>query len=199
MKKIITSLSVAAISAMASAPTFAGEYLFDGPYLGIEAGYNKMNTHILASLTPPQLATFDSSLSGLTFAGFAGWRVQTDSGLVFGVEASFGDSTSDIVVDTNNKVIFGRQLGIDATIGTTLGEAEEILVFAAIGYKNVKITAQFPAVNYVESANGDGIKFGAGLEYAISKTFSLRGTVNYVNYEADISDTQALLGVLFKF
>ncbi|BBE36152.1 hypothetical protein SmB9_38100 [Sphingosinicella microcystinivorans] len=44
---------------------------------------------------------------------------------------------------------------------------------------------------------GDGVRFGGGVETAISDTASLRAEFNHVNFEDDVINNQGVIGVLF--
>lgn len=229
MKKTIISLSIAAIAAMGSAPTFAGEKLFDGPYVGIEAGFNKVgqgngnnfdkSSYITAA--DKKILGYDAGTSGLSYAGFIGWRTQSNSGIVLGVEASLGNSTSDVTetgpyfgdnYSSNGgiKTSYGRQVGIDVTIGKTL--SDNVLIFATIGQTFTKVKTQSYSVvdkkavwtkekddNYYSNESYDGTKLGLGAEFALSESVSVRGILSYINYENDQSDVQFLVGALFNF
>lgn len=193
IKNIVTSFAVAAVATVSSMTAQADDSFFSGPYVGAEVGFTDLG---FADDAFDFDSSVDTGANGLFYSAIVGYRMQLDNGLVVGLEGSVGGSSSDIT-DGDDKYSTGRQLGIDATIGTTLGNADNILLFAAVGYRNARATITDGTDSY--SANGDGVKFGVGVEYAFSETISLRTTANYINYEADVREIQVLVGVLFNF
>ncbi len=182
----VTPVILAGIAALAMTSTAqAADKNFDGAYAGMEVGYNSFE--------------FTDGLKedAVYYGGFAGYRLQMDNDLVVGLEGRFGDSsaTADLAADVEVKA--GRQLGVDASIGYAFGQQKDMLAFAFVGYTNAKVTGTLADVS--ESVNGDGVRFGAGGEYALNKNISLRLTGAYADYEGDVNDIQINAGLLYRF
>ena len=88
MKKIIKTAAVATMVAVSGAAQ-ADDKLFDGGYIGVEAGFNNFGGV--------------NGNSGLYYGGVLGLRKQTDSGLVFGIEGRFGGSSVDRGLNVNGR------------------------------------------------------------------------------------------------
>lgn len=106
------------------------------------------------------------------YDGFIGYRVQMDNNWVIGLEGGSG---------------------IDATLGYAMGPNKDFLAFGFAGYSNIKLSDTQTTTTF------DGIRFGGGVEYAVSKNISLRLTGTHTDYEGNINGTRAMAGVLFRF
>ncbi|WP_417316685.1 porin family protein [Emcibacter sp.] len=187
MKKTILAVASAALL-LGSASAHAQEnQRFTGTYAGVEVGYNDLSWDVEG---------IDIGANGLAYGLFAGYRQQMASSLVLGLEARVGESTASLG-EEGASIDAGRQLGLDATIGTTLGAEGNILGFAFVGYENARLTAHLG--NEEESSDLDGIRFGVGAEYAFSENLGMRATVAYTDYEADMTNLQILTGLVYNF
>lgn len=207
MRKITTLIAVAA--AAAATPAFAqdDESAFSGPYVGAYAGYD--------SVAIKDIAAGDSeSKGGVAFGGIVGYNVDLDS-TVFGIEAEIGDASTneaakDILVagdelklSANLDLFFGARIGLKASPKT--------LVYLKAGYAVTKATLSYDdgVDSFAESANLDGIRVGAGVEFAVSNSISVRGEYRYSDYgEYKYQGTptglgakrhQVILGVVGRF
>ncbi|WP_417316686.1 porin family protein [Emcibacter sp.] len=185
--KILTLSGALLLSA--SVPALADDGHFDGFYAGGEAGYNEVKYK-------NEDLDFDIDADGLNYGGFAGFRQQTSSGLVVGLEGHYKDSEASIG-DDDASLDFDRQVGVDALIGTTVGTAEQVLLFAFAGYENARLTASF--LDEEESTDLDGVRVGGGAEFALSDNMSLRTTVAYTDYEEDVSNIEGTAGFVLDF
>ncbi|MFC7048173.1 porin family protein [Emcibacter nanhaiensis] len=187
MKKTLISFAAAAVLA-GTVSAQAEDSVFAGPYAGLEIGYNDFNY---------DAGPVDASSDGFTYGGFAGYRYQLDSSILLGAEARIGESTASVDGGSSVTIDFGRQLGIDATVGTTFGEQDDILAFAFVGYENLRATAHYAGEK--ASSDLDGIRFGVGGEYAFADNLSLRATFAYTDYENDVRNIQLLTGLVYNF
>lgn len=107
-------------------------------------------------------------------------------GAVAGVEAELTDSSVEkFTLDAK------RDIYVGARVGAPMGAA---LLYAKAGYTNLRLGA--PGVG---SANADGFRLGAGVEYALSGNLFLKGEYRYSNYENDISRHQVVGGLGIRF
>ncbi len=148
---------------------------FSGLYLGAGAGYGD----------------YSSGGEGGFADFFAGFRQQTDSGLVYGVEGSIAVLDSD-AVDTGTFDLFDSSASIMAKIGYT--PDNRLMWYGGVGYTSIDVANE---INTLGSA--DGVMFEGGLEYMATSWFGLRlrGQYHAASNEADITSIGA--GLIFSF
>lgn len=131
---------------------------FDGGFVGAEIGYLDAG----------------DGFNGLYYGANGGYRVQTDSNLVYGLEGTFG--TTEVDVFGINDVI-DHQWSANATVGWAFGAEKRDLFSLGVGYANVKVSA------LGQSATGDGVAGLVSYERAIGNNLSFR--VKATTYEFD--------------
>ncbi len=155
---------------------------FDGAYIGAEAGFNNFGG--------------TNGNSGLYYGGVLGYRVQSDSGLVLGVEGRFGGTSVDrgfSVNGTNFEGEVGRHIGGDVHLGYAVSDSS--LLYALVGYDNIRIGVDNAQDTNIGNVKINSIRFGGGYEYAFSDKLSVRFTGMY----SEDKEFQGLGGILFKF
>jgi outer membrane immunogenic protein len=177
MKRIV---AVALAAASFSAPAFAQD---SSPFTGfrVEAlgGYD--------SLTLPGAPNPD----GLLYGVGVGYDFQT-AGRVLGLEADITDSDAKLKDGTGATVaVTDRDIYVGGRIGTTIGNSA--LLYAKAGYTNARVET------VVGNANADGIRAGAGLEYALGQNLFVKAEYRYSNYEAGVERNQVVGGFGFRF
>lgn len=155
MKKLLMS-GVAAL-ALTTTVTAQEEKHFDGGYVGVEAGY---------------LDSGDG-FNGLYYGTTLGFRKQTDSDVVFGIEGNLGKSNIDVGSFDN---VVDSQWSLHGTAGWAFGAEKRDLFSVGVGYVKVNVSAGG------SSASGDGVSSFVGYERALSKNISLRFRVT--SYDA---------------
>ncbi|MBL4790786.1 MAG: porin family protein [Kordiimonadaceae bacterium] len=175
------------------------EKKFDGFYVGAESG--------LDYSTFGRTRERDTSFY---YGGIIGIRKQLESGLTFGLEATFGDSGFSST-NVSPPVIAGAPIAtfeqsveyewsIGATIGTVFGAENNNLLYGKIAH--VVTRGRTRIVEFQDngfSENIPGIRIGAGFEHAFSDAISLRIEVDYTNSNSDIDGWAVKPGLLFKF
>lgn len=181
MRKITT---LAVLMAAASAtPAFAqdDEAVFNGPYAGVYAGYDKVTIKEEA----PNGAS--ASKDGVAFGGIFGYNVDMGS-TVIGIEAEIGDASTkeseqDFLV-TGDEVSLSANL--DLFIGARLGfkPSSNTMVYVKGGYAHTKFKAEYfdGTTTYAETADLGGYRLGAGVEFAVSKAILVRGEYRYSDF-----------------
>ena len=155
MKKyLLASVALAAFSTTAFAQD---EKHFDGGYLGGEIGYQDSG----------------DGLNGVYYGATAGFRKQTDGGLVYGLEGNFGKADVDVGGVSN---IIDNQWSALGTVGWVFGNENRDMFSLGAGYVNVKVSA------LGQSATGDGVASFAGYERAIGDNLSFR--LRVTSYDA---------------
>ncbi len=173
-----------------------GDKFFDGWYGGIEAGYDR------TELNPFQLD--ESFYYGLNL----GYRYQTNSGIVYGLEGSFGRTEFDdgfslpesFESDLENEF----QWSTSAILGFTSGKN---LFFSKVGLVGSQFesesggtifdgTVREPSEN---SFHEEGLLLGAGYERAISDRLSFTLGFDYITYGNGFDQYQPKAGIKLKF
>jgi outer membrane immunogenic protein len=130
-------------------------------------------------------------------------------GAVFGVEAEANDSTADecftgVTVATDELCLdAGRDFYVGGRVGAVVGP--RALLYAKAGYTNARARLAYEdgtaatAPDFSISQNLDGLRVGAGVEFAVSPNAYLRSEYRYSNYEAGFERHQVVGGFGFRF
>lgn len=145
--------------------------------------------------------------TGLTYGIAGGYDFQTNSGLLFGIEAEATDSTAK---DCDNSVLVNgdracfkakRDLYAGGRAGFVSGNT---LIYGKAGYTNARLGATYDdgtaatAADFSDAANLDGVRVGGGLETNIGR-FLAKAEYRYSNYENGVSRHQGLVGLGVRF
>lgn len=126
--------------------------------------------------------------------GIAGGYDFRKGNAVFGIEAEAADATTDDCL--MGCVEAGRDLYVGGRVGVVVGQS--VLLYAKAGYTNARRTLS--GFGSSSSANLDGIRGGAGLEWAIPNSpVALRIEYRYSNYENSYSRNQGVMGIGLRF
>lgn len=178
---IITAMS-AVLSATAGTAVFAQENKpFSGLYGGVEVGVDWTK----------RAGDADRDRS-LYYGGVLGLREQTDSGTVFGIEGTFGDSRYENAALTLKSEY---EWSTSLILGQTFGDGNNLL-YGKAGYAQATFN---PIGTPNDTFNDGGWRFGGGFERALSERISFRLGGDYTTYGNDIAQWQAKGGLLFKF
>ena len=147
--------------------------------------------------------------SGVTYGAQVGYDFQSRSGAVFGVEAEATDSTVDECITGFD--IAGDELcadaGRDLYVGGRVGAAvsPNVLVYGKAGYTNARVSLDYEdgtagtTADFEEGRNLDGIRAGAGVEFAIGPNSYAKTEYRYSNYEDGFDRHQVVAGFGFRF
>lgn len=179
---------------------------FHGPYVGAELGYSETKVKFL-----DDQGGFGLDDDGLRFGGIVGYR-QNTNGFVWGVEGRIGDSDNKISVTDGGETV-SLSSGFEWSINGILGYAvsDSVLLFGTAGYANAR--AKGNVTGEQDSKTLDGIRYGLGVEFAVTGSISLRGVASRSDYgkllnaqdEADIGGNLKLkqnqfdAGLIFSF
>lgn len=125
---------------------------FDGGFVGFDAGY----------------LSAGNGVDGAVANFFAGYRVQTDSNMVYGIEGTYGGADIDFI---------DNQWTINGSIGWVLGPEDRDLFSIGGGYVQVK------ASGFGATVVGDGYTAFAAYEKALGDKWSFR--LKATTYEFD--------------
>lgn len=181
--KLIATATIAAAlgTAFTGATQAQNSETFTGLYGGIEGG-----------LDWTKLANDRKRDRSLYYGGVLGYRAQMDSGLVMGLEGTFGKSGYD-----NNA------LGLKANyewsssllLGSTFGDGNNLL-YGKAGFARTNFD---PQGTPNDSFNDDGWRFGLGFERAVTSNVSFRLGGDYTTYGNGVDQWQSKAGLLFRF
>jgi outer membrane immunogenic protein len=180
--RILFSAAVAA-AAFAATPAFAQDArpTFSGGHIEAVAGYDNVRGG-------------GDGRSGLLYGIGAGYDLRTHN-VVLGIEGEAADSTTGDCVGTVC-VEAGRDLYIGGRVGAVVGR--NVLLYGKLGYTNARVVVTSGSLR--DGTNLDGIRAGAGLEWAIPHTpVSLRAEYRYSNYQDGIERHQGVAGLAFRF
>jgi len=175
-------LHVAALVAAASAtPAFAETAPFSGGHVEAITGYDSVHGG-------------GDSTGGILYGVGAGYDFRSGNA-VFGIEgealeSTAGDCDSGLCVDAS------RDLYIGGRVGAVVSPS--VLLYAKAGYTNARVVVESGGVS--AGTNFDGVRAGAGLEWAIpSSPVTLRTEYRYSNYQDGLSRHQGVLALAFRF
>lgn len=201
MKSPLISIAAIAMLGAAAAPAHADT--FDGPYVGVTAGWERSK---IADRIDAQPITREASRDALVLGGYAGYNLKATDRIVIGAEAGF----SAAVDDQNRAASAGKSLTIDPRYSFDLSAragylvTDKALVFVRGGYANTRVRTTLDGLTgpVTASDNLDGWQVGGGLEYAISDRISARAEYRYSDLGSNggqYDRHQTLVGVSYNF
>jgi outer membrane immunogenic protein len=177
------SILAAALLATAATPAFAqdtGRPAFSGGHIEAIGGVDSASW-------------FGESDTGVMY-GIAGGYDFRSGNAVFGIEAEATEATTDECL--MGCIDAGRDLYIGGRAGVVAGRS--VLIYGKVGYTNAR--AVFSAGIVAPAINFDGIRAGAGIEWAIpGSALALRAEYRYSNYEDGASRNQGVVGLGLRF
>ena len=160
MRKLSIALLSAALLAGATTAQ-ADDKKFDGVQAGVDFGY----------------IDFENAGGDLALDLFLGYRVQTESNFVFGVEGTFGGIDNDLIDNI---------WSINGTLGYVVGEEQNGLIFVNSG---------FAKVNFDGFGSTELFKADLGYEHAVGENMRLR--IKVTTFEFD--DFRGTVGISYNF
>lgn len=138
--------------------------------------------------------------------GIAGGYDMQMGGALVGIEGEAADSNNKSCVgagtalDSRLCAKAARDLYVGGRVGTVIGG--RTLLYAKAGYTNarVKLTDDNGSDRItLDRTNLDGVRVGAGAEYAVGPNSFIKAEYRYSNYEAGFERHQAVAGFGFRF
>ena len=162
----------AAVAAAAafSAPAFAQDA---APFTGPRAGVT---------------VGYDSlGNEGVSYGVSAGYDVALTPSITFGPEVTLGDSTVD-----SAGVEVSRDLAASVRLGYVVNP--QFLAFAKVGYADTRFEVLGTNVNF------EGVRFGGGLEFALTSNAYISAEYQRTEYEDNFGGRDAgVVGIGFRF
>ncbi|MBB6191380.1 outer membrane immunogenic protein [Sphingobium wenxiniae] len=166
-----TAFIAAIAAATVSVPAFAQDAApFTGPRAGVVLGYDNIQ-----------------GSDGFTYGGSTGYDIAVTPRVTVGPEVSFSDSTTK-----DSGVHASRDLAASLRLGYVV--TPQVLAFGKVGYANTR----FEYAGAHQSL--EGVRFGGGLEYAVTPRTYISAEYQRTEYEDDFGGRNAgLVGVGFRF
>lgn len=201
MKSPLISIAALAMLGAVAAPAHADT--FDGPYVGVSAGWERSE---IADRIDAQPITGEASRDALVLGGYAGYNLKASERIVIGAEAGF----SATVDDKTRAASAGKSLTIDPRYSFDLSAragylvTDKALVYVRGGYANTRVRTALDGLTgpVRASDNLDGWQVGGGLEYAISERITARAEYRYSDLGSNggqYDRHQTLVGVSYNF
>ncbi len=166
-----TAIFAALIAASVSVPALAQESApFTGSRAGVTLGYDKYQGE-----------------EGVSYGVNAGYDLAVARNITAGVEVSLGDATTDGAgFDASRDLAASLRLGYAFT--------PSVLAFGKVGYANSRIETAGTGASF------EGVRFGGGVEYALTPHTYISAEYARTEYEANLGGRDAgLIGVGFRF
>ncbi len=189
--KLILAGSVSLAMALCAVP--ASAQVFDGPYVGLQAGWN----HDKVGNTPSDIGNLDMQNSRDSFTGgvFAGYNYKVAPRVVLGVEAGFNLGADDAIRNATAVIDPNYSFDVGARAGYLVNE--KTMVYVRGGYENTR--ARIASVDGNGHDTFDGWSIGGGAERALTSNISARLEYRYSDLNGSFDRHQALVGVAYNF
>ena len=175
----------------------AQSHAFEGPHAGTELIYQRGS----ATVDIPGSGNTKDTDSGRSYRGFVGFDFPVSENFVVGGELGLSNGGADIrhSVDSGASLEVDQGMAYDISARAGYVFADSMLVYGRAGYINTSFDTVTVSAADVRSSNDEregALLLGAGAEWAVSDSFSIRGEYRRANF--DSADTQQILvgGVL---
>lgn len=204
MKTLIATASLAIAATIAAASPAAAQEAFQGPYAGIEAGWNK--NKIGRAETDIGRADVRTSQDSATAGIFAGYNQKVSDRIVLSAEAGFSMGFDDAVTRTAGSTLASIDPEYNFDLGVRAGYLvdDKTLIYARGGYQNLRASVRIndATASRYDKDTFDGWSVGGGVERMLTERVSARLEYRYSDLGG--SDTkferhQVLAGVAYHF
>ncbi|MGC4251194.1 MAG: porin family protein [Sphingobium sp.] len=166
-----TAILAAIAAASVAVPAFAQDAApFTGPRAGVILGYDNIQ-----------------GSDGFTYGASTGYDIAVTPRITVGPEVSFSDSTTK-----DAGVHASRDLAASLRLGYVVNP--KLLAFGKVGYANTRF--EFAGAHQ----SLEGVRFGGGLEYAVTPRTYISAEYQRSEYEDNFGGRDAgLVGIGFRF
>ncbi len=203
--KTLTATALLAIAAtIAAASPAAAQEAFQGPYAGIEAGWNK--NKIGGAETDIGRADVRTSQDSATAGIFAGYNQKVSDRVVLSAEAGFSMGFDDALTHAAGSTLASIDPKYNFDLGVRAGYLvdDKTLIYARGGYQNLRASVRIndATASRYDKDTFDGWSVGGGVERMLTERVSARLEYRYSDLGG--SDTkferhQVLAGVAYHF
>lgn len=166
----------AASAALVAAPAVAQE-AFNGPYVGVQAGWQRDNSRMSVDTGALEI-TARAKKSGFEYGAQLGYDAKMGEQFVLGAEAFLSGSTGKNRLPGDDYLKAGRSFGLLARAGVLA--TPQTLVYATGGWENARFSYHNPGGK--ASTNKDGWTLGVGVEQMIDTNVGLRVEYRYSRF-----------------
>jgi outer membrane immunogenic protein len=167
-----TVIFAALAAAAVSAPAFAQDAAsFTGPRAGVTLGYDKM-----------------AGEDGFAYGVSTGYDLAVTPNVTFGPEVALSDTTTTLVPGAE----ISRDLSASVRLGYIL--TPRVLAFGKVGYA----TTRFEVAG-LGSTNLEGVRYGGGVEFAVTGNTYISAEYQRSEYEQNASRDAGVVGIGFRF
>jgi outer membrane immunogenic protein len=196
--KTLFAGSVAIVAALACAP--ASAEVFDGPYLGGQAGWN----HDKIGRADTDIGTVEIRDSRDSFVGgvFAGYNHKVAPKVVLGVEGGFAVGADDAVRRGPSSIDPSYTFDLSARAGYLV--TDQTLLYVRGGYENSRAKIRTSGIDGTirDRDNFDGWSVGGGVERSLTDKVSARLEYRYADLGGSgetFDRHKVLVGVAYNF
>jgi outer membrane immunogenic protein len=191
-KYIFAALLAGTVAAPAMAQTGAP---FTGPRVEGIVGYDR------AQVEDDGDDEDSNARDGVLYGVGVGYDFQAGN-MVAGIEGEAAFSTVDDC-ETEGTETLCAKVGRDLYVGGRIGSqvASNTLLYAKAGYTNARLEAEstIGTVTASERVDLDGVRLGAGAEFALGPNSFAKAEYRYSNYEQGFEKHQVVAGFGFRF
>lgn len=176
MKLVIFAAAVAAAS-----PSLAAD--FTGPRAEVRIGYDNVGATV-----SDDFDEFSGNQGGFSYGGGIGYDFALSPQIILGVETNFSGATTKTCSEVFGLDELCVSTGFDFEAAARLGYAtNKALFYAKVGYANSRLTASYEDFEDIlddesESTTISGVRFGVGIEYAVSSNQYIKLEYLHTNY-----------------
>ena len=194
MKKIVTSFVAGAAFLALATPASAAVH--SGGRIEALVGWD----HASFDLNDFGLDA-DLNSDGIVFGLGAGYDFAASENVSVGIDIEGTLSTADIDITDgtdNAEISVGRDLYAGGRVSFAVSPRANVYLKAGYTNARVKATLSGPTTQLIDSANADGIRGGAGVQFDLGRNAYVGGEYRYSNYEAGFERHQAALILGFR-
>jgi len=191
-------ITLAGAAALATSPAQADT--FDGPYVGVQTGWDRHEIGV------EDIDEADASSDSLFVGGFLGYNFKIAERVVLGAEAGISTAVDDSfgLTSATETLTFDPRFSYDlsARAGYLVNEKTLAYVRGGIAGTRLRISFDDGADPFSETGYVEGWQIGGGVEHALTNKISARVEYRYSDLgEGDIEYDrhQALVGVSYNF
>lgn len=202
MKSKFVLTVLASFAGLVALPAQAED--FDGPYIGVQAGWNR--AEVADRTIDAQPIDTEVSRDALVLGGYAGYNHQINDRFVIGAEAGFSGAFDDEVRahSDGTALTIDPRYSFDLTARAGYLVNDKTLIYVRGGYANARVRTTLVSDEGTTrvSDNLDGWLVGGGVERVLTDNISARLEYRYTDFGNDggqHDQHQALVGISYNF
>tara|TARA_R110002110_G_scaffold344164_3_gene554154 strand:+ start:449 stop:1069 length:621 start_codon:yes stop_codon:yes gene_type:complete len=202
MKSKIILTALAGIAGLIAAPAQANN--FDGPYIGVQSGWNR--AEVADRTIDAQPVDAEVSRDAVVLGGYAGYNYKVSDRFVIGAEAGFSGAFDDDVrgQTSGDSVTIDPRYSFDLTARAGYLVDDKTLAYVRGGYANARVRTTLVSDDTTSRAsdNLDGWLVGGGVERMLTDKISARLEYRYTDFGnngGQYDQHQALVGISYNF